>query len=113
MLSMSYSPWPVLRRHHLDAAPAALEHGHVVDAHPVLAGEARILVGIHRAHVQPGIGAPHHLDHALGRAGGRVLLLEEIGEVDVLREARDHPLSLGRGRERLRARHVEVRVVPV
>ena len=103
----------VLRAHDLDAATGGLQDRHVVDADSVAAGQARLLIRIHRPHVQAGVRAAHQLDHALGGAPGRILLLVEVRQLHVGVEAPDHPLGLGRQREGVGACHVEVNVVPV
>ena len=97
--------------HHLDPAPAGLEHGRVVDPHPVGVGDARLLVGIDGADVKPRVAPAQDLDHVLGSPPLRVLCPVEIGELHVQAQTVDDVLGLLRGREDPLAGEIEVGVV--
>ena len=101
----------LVRAHHLDAAAVGLEHGSVVDPHPVGVGHRRQLVGIDGADPKTWVAPSQDLHHVLGASPLPVLGLVEVGELHVLAEAVDHALGLRRGREDALAGEVEVRVV--
>ncbi len=97
--------------HHLDPAPVHLEHGRVVDPHPVGVGDGRLLVGVDGPDVEAGVAAPEHLDHVLRPPPLLILRLVEVRELHVAAQPVDDGLGLLRGREDALAGEVEMRVV--
>ena len=84
----------LVRAHHLDSPAARLEHGGIVDSHPVGVGHRRLLVRIDGAHVQARVAPSEHFHHLPRPPPRLVLRLVEVGELDVLVEAVDHRLGL-------------------
>ena len=100
-----------VRAHHLDSTAVGLEHGRVVDPHPIGVGDRRLLVGVDGSHVEARVASAKDVNHVLGASPLLILRLIEIRQLHIPAEVVHDALGLLRGGEDPLPREIEVRVV--
>ncbi len=103
----------LVRRDHLDPAVARAQHGGVIDLHPHLVGQGRMLVAVDGVDLETRIEPRQQLHDRRSAATRGVRLLVKVGQLHRLVQSPHDLLRFpGRGEGAL-ARHVELKVVAV